>query len=188
MASIPTGEGTIRPLTADDLPMVLTWRNDSTVRSVMFHSGIISLAEHRAWFDKVSHNALHRLLIVESPDGPAGFVQFGDVLPGGISDWGFYARPSAPRGTGRLLGVTALDHAFGTLQLHKVCGRAIAFNEASIRMHKRLGFKQEGLLEEHHLANDAYHSVVFFGLLGRDWQMARASLLADRAPNIQGGE
>jgi RimJ/RimL family protein N-acetyltransferase len=100
---------------------------------------------------------------------PLGFVQFNSVCQGGIADWGFYARPDAPRGSGTKLGHTALAHAFKNLGLHKVCGQAFESNVASIAFHQKLGFREEGrLLEQQRIANQ-YHTLFCFGLLAREW-------------------
>lgn len=160
----------IRAVTLDDLPMVLAWRNHPDVRRFMFTQHEISLDEHRNWFAKVSQDATRRLLIVEEAQNPIGYVQFSNVVTGGVADWGFYARPDAPKGSGRKLGAMALAHAFGPLSLHKVCGQAIDTNQASIAFHKRLGFSQEGVLRDHQRIDGVHHTLICFGLLAHEWQ------------------
>jgi UDP-4-amino-4,6-dideoxy-N-acetyl-beta-L-altrosamine N-acetyltransferase len=179
---------TIRPLIAQDLPQVLGWRNDPAIRNVMFTSREIGFDEHQAWFERVYQDPTRRLLIVETQDGPLGFVQFSAVEDEGVSDWGFYARPDAPKGSGRLLGLTSLDHAFFSLHLHKVCGQAIARNQASIGLHKRLGFHEEGLLREQHRINGAFESVFCFGLLRSEWSETRLELLSRMKSHNQGAQ
>lgn len=169
----------IRRLTSNDLAMVLSWRNHPSVRSMMFDSLIIEMDEHRGWFDRTSQDATRRLLIVEADENPVGFVQLDGVEPGGVSDWGFYARPEAPAGTGRLLGRIALDYAFNELDLHKICGRVLAVNQPSVGLHKRLGFRQEGELREHHRMDGIWRSVLCFGLLRQEWKKARRALVLD---------
>lgn len=163
----------IRPVTAGDLPMVLAWRNHPAVRAFMLTRHEIALDEHRAWFARASMDPTRRLLIVEDASGPVGYAQFANVKDGGVADWGFYACPDAPRGSGRKLGVAALNHAFGALDLHKVCGQAIDSNRASIALHTRLGFAREGVLRDQHYIDGAYQSLVCFGLLKHEWQPDR---------------
>lgn len=160
----------IRALTSDDLPVVLTWRNHPDVRRFMFTQHEISLDEHRQWFAKTRTDPTRRLLIVEDGRDPIGYVQFSSVTCGGVADWGFYARPEAPRGSGYKLGVTALNYAFGSLNLHKVCGQAIDSNLASIAFHLRLGFAEEGMLRDQQRIDGKYHSIICFGLLAHEWQ------------------
>lgn len=167
---------TIRPMIARDLRQVLDWRNDPAIRNVMFTNREIGFDQHQAWFARMQQEPTRRLLIVETEDGPLGFVQFSNVDDESVADWGFYARPDAPKGAGRLLGLTALDHAFFALRLHKVCGQAVARNQASIRLHKHLGFQEEGLLREQHRVHGAFESVFCFGLLHSEWPEARLKL------------
>jgi UDP-4-amino-4,6-dideoxy-N-acetyl-beta-L-altrosamine N-acetyltransferase len=160
----------IRVVTWDDLEMVLAWRNHTDVRRFMFTQHKISLEEHRKWFAKATQDRNRSLLIIEEAKQPIGYVQFSQVVEGGIADWGFYTSPDAPKGTGRKLGVTALNHAFGSLKIHKVCGLAIEGNQASINFHKRLGFALEGVLRDQQRIEGTYHDLHCFGLLAREWQ------------------
>jgi RimJ/RimL family protein N-acetyltransferase len=87
-----------------------------------------------------------------------------------VADWGFFAVPGSPRGTGRRLGKAALEYGFGTLGLHKICGQVLSFNDASLRMHQALGFREEGCLREQSPIDDTHHDLVCFGLLAREWR------------------
>lgn len=160
----------IRRVTESDLPTLLEWRNHVDVRRFMLTQHEISLVEHRNWFDKASQDRSRCLLIVEEAKRPIGYVQFSKVEDGGVADWGFYARPSSLKGTGRKLGVMALNYAFGTLKLHKVCGQALESNHASIAFHQRLGFKIEAILRDQQRIGGAYQSLHCFGLLDTEWQ------------------
>ncbi|MHC6224578.1 UDP-4-amino-4,6-dideoxy-N-acetyl-beta-L-altrosamine N-acetyltransferase [Pseudomonas sp. X10] len=161
----------VRPMTADDLERVLQWRNHPDVRRYMYTQHEIALDEHRRWFENSQRNAARHLLIFERQGVPSGFVNITESTPGRIADWGFYLAPEAPRGTGRLLGQTALEFAFDDLCLHKVCGQALGFNERSVRFHLALGFTQEGVLRDQHFDGEHYHAVIHFGLLHEEWQV-----------------
>lgn len=162
----------VRPMTEQDLEQVLRWRNHPDIRRHMYTCHEIGAAEHRAWFERSLADPSRHLLIVEARKQPLGFVQFKEVGVGRVADWGFYAVPDAPRGSGRRLGAAALRHAFGTLGLHKVCGQALESNVRSIAMHRALGFLEEGRLREQHFDGERYQAVVCFGLLASDWQSA----------------
>ena len=154
---------------ADDLVPVLAWRNHPQIRRYMLSQEEILLDEHRRWFERTSEDPSWRLLIFENAGTPLGFVSFHGAIQNGIADWGFYAAPEAPKGTGRKLGRVALNFAFGVVRLHKVCGRVLGFNDASIRLHRTLGFQQEGVLREQHRIGNTYHDLVCFGLLQQEW-------------------
>lgn len=154
---------------SEDLLRVLDWRNHLEVRRYMVTQHEISLPEHQSWFADASQDSSRRLLIVEDCHNPIGYVQFSKVEAGGVSDWGFYAQPNAPRGTGKKIGKAALNYAFEELGLHKVCGQALAYNTNSIAFHKRLGFKQEGILRDQYRIQGVYHHLICFGLLHHEW-------------------
>jgi UDP-4-amino-4,6-dideoxy-N-acetyl-beta-L-altrosamine N-acetyltransferase len=153
-----------------DLRLVLSWRNHPEVRRYMKTQHEITLHEHQHWFDSAVQDPQKHLLIFELDQRPMGFVNFNGVGQGGIVDWGFYAAPEAPKGSGRQLGVAAIDHAFVQLKLHKVCGQAFAYNQRSIRLHLSLGFQQEGIFRDHHFDGECYHNVSCFGLLSNEWK------------------
>ena len=160
----------IRPMVHADLELVLTWRNHPDVRRYMYTQHEITLDEHQRWFERNLPDAKKHLLVFEVNQQPLGFVNFNEAGNGGIADWGFYAAPDAPKGSGRKLCRAALNYAFTQLQLHKVSGQALAYNERSIQFHQTLGFKQEGTLRDQHFDGDRYHDVICFGLLCHEWQ------------------
>lgn len=160
-------------MTRADLDSVRAWRNHDDVRQHMFAPAIVSEEEHRRWFERNAADPLRELLIFERDGRPAGFVHFTCGIHPKVADWGFYAAPGSPKGTGRALGQAALMHAFDHLALHKVCGQVIGTNLRSVKLHRELGFESEGLLHEHHFDGMHYQDVLCFGILARQWH-ARA--------------
>lgn len=160
----------VRPMIHADLERVLVWRNHPDVRRYMYTQHEITLDAHQRWFEHSLQDPRKHLLIFESANQSLGFVNFIELASGCIADWGFYAAPEAPKGSGRRLGLAALDYAFNQLKLHKICGQALAYNERSIRFHQSLGFQQEGTLRDQHFDGERYHHVICFGLLSDEWR------------------
>lgn len=149
--------------------MVLSWRNHPEIRRYMYTQHEISSDEHARWFARASQDSQRHLLVFANEKTALGFINIHQIASGGIADWGFYAAPDAPRGTGRALGQAALRYAFQVARLHKLCGQALAFNKRSIRFHLNLGFQREGVLRQQHFDGEQYHDVLCFGLLAREW-------------------
>lgn len=160
----------LRKLCESDLERLLEWRNSDEVRHYMYNQELVSREDHLRWFSGISKDPTRHPMILEIDGEPSGFVNIGPVRAGGIADWGFYAAPGAPRGTGRKLGGSALKYAFEQMKLHKICGQVIAFNHASQRFHEGLGFRREGVLVDQHFDGRQYHDVVCFGLTLPMWQ------------------
>lgn len=165
----------MRELRFEDLGLVLSWRNDPEIRSGMLKQHEISLPEHQQWFAKASVDSSRKLLIFERDGVPMGFVQFSDAAGHGVVDWGFYAAPGAPKGTGRMLGLTALKYAFDFAGLRKVCGQVLETNQASIGLHRAIGFEQEGILRDQWRIGENYHDLICFGLRRMNWPRAGSS-------------
>ncbi len=157
----------VRAMQESDLEMVRAWRNHPGISRHMLTAHEIGSAEHESWFRAADADPLRRLLIFELGEAQLGFVQFR-ILPEAAAEWGFYLAPSAPKGTGRRLGLTALSHAFSVLGLHKVIGRALPDNNRSISFHGSLGFvlakmqdggSQRGRMIEFELSSQEWLSV-----------------------------
>ena len=165
----------LRAITEQDLEQILQWRNDARTRKFMFKQEPIEMHAHKAWSRKVNACDQKFVGIVEAAGLTLGFVQFETNQTSTVADWGFYKNPDAPRGTGMLIGICALNHAFHTMGLHKVCARVLDFNFPSIAMHKRLGFIQEGLLRAQHRLGDLSYDVICYGLLSHEWKASNLS-------------
>lgn len=135
----------------------------------MYNQSVISPEEHESWFIKASKDPLRHLLIFISDDKPIGYVNITEDIKGKVANWGFYVAPGSLKGTGKRLGKTAMNFAFGSLGLHKVCGQVIAFNQQSIRFHLDLGFTLEGTLRDQFFDGQDFHNVNHFGLLQKEW-------------------
>ena len=156
-------------MTDADLERVWGWRNHPDISRYMYTQHEITLDEHCRWFAKASGDPTRHLLIYEDHAIPLGFINLHQIGNGGIADWGFYAAPDAPKGTGYALGRAAINYAFGIAGFHKISAQALSYNERSIRFHASLGFQREGVLREQHFDGKQYHDVVFFGLLASEW-------------------
>lgn len=161
----------LRPLEEADLDMLLQWRNAPEVRRYMYTQHRIGESEHHQWFQCAQQNFQRHLLIVEHNNQPFGFVniQIMDHLAK-RAEWGFYLSPNARRGSGQSLGKAALEYAFIRLELHKLCGEALANNMRSRTFHERLGFRRESYLRDHHFDGHTYRDVIGYGLLHGEWK------------------
>ena len=78
----------------------------------------------------------------------------------------------APRFTGQGVGTEAtglvLDHAFGTMGLHRVTLRVLSFNAAAIACYARAGFLVEGRERESCRMGEQWFDDVIMGVLATD--------------------
>jgi len=168
----------LRPVAENDLEAVLLWRNSDRIRRNMYSDHIITLQEHRGWFDRLATHRESVYLVFEIQGQPAGMVYFTDIdRDQGRCFWGFYlGDEAAPRGTGTVLGVLGMEYAFEALRIRKLCGEVFCFNTASIKFFRRLGFSEEGYFVRHVLKEGRHEDIVSFALFEEDWQGSRGTL------------
>jgi UDP-4-amino-4,6-dideoxy-N-acetyl-beta-L-altrosamine N-acetyltransferase len=163
----------LKPLAEGDLEMVLEWRNREDVRRNMFTSHLITAVEHAAWFARISVDPSKRYYVFYDEDQPAGVVGFVDIDERNKhASWGFYV--GVPRrGRGSRMLTEAMDLGFEVLGLESLSSEVLKLNEASIRLHDKLGFRVEGRTKAHHAASDGLVEVYRFVIAKSDWLAAR---------------
>jgi RimJ/RimL family protein N-acetyltransferase len=111
---------------------------------VSFSDHEITWEEHLAWYERLKNDVSRRAMIFECVGKPTGVVIFTRIDgQAGSGEWGFYiGDQNAQKGTASTMGFLALDYAFGDLKLRKLVGRSFVSNEASVRYHQRLGFRE----------------------------------------------
>lgn len=174
----------LRPMAERDLSLTLAWRNSPLVHQNMYAEHEITENEHRTWFAGVVLNPLLTPLIFEVDRTPMGLVKFTDFdLVDRRCRWGFHiGAPDAPKGSGTALGVLALEYIFEGRNMRKLSGEAFAFNEASLRMHRRLGFIEEGRLLAHVKKNGRFEDIILMAHFAHRWQEIKGTLWQQYLP------
>ncbi|MEM8631817.1 MAG: GNAT family protein [Pseudomonadota bacterium] len=82
---------------------------------------------------------------------------------------GLYDVSHLGKGLGRELIKLVLSYAFGTLGLHRVDLRVLAFNERAIRCYLACGFVEEGRERESARIGEVWHDDVIMGILAKEY-------------------
>ena len=166
------------PLTKLDLSMVLEWRNASEVRRNMYTQHVITQEEHFNWFERIQDNDQERWCLWYDSNGePMGIVNFKGIdQQHQRAFWGFYAKPKAGAGIGYRMELDALDLSFGELALHKLNCEVLSSNMAVVNLHKKVGFKEEGIFREQYFDGEQRIDIVRLGMLSSEWPQYRDPL------------
>jgi UDP-4-amino-4,6-dideoxy-N-acetyl-beta-L-altrosamine N-acetyltransferase len=162
--------GVLRPIKDSELELMLSWRNEPAVRDNMYTTHEIALKEHLVWWEGVRGSDSQRYFMYEHDGQPLGIVGFASIdRANQNSSWAFYASPDAPRGTGSLMEMLALDYAFSEIGLHKLFCEVLAFNAPVIKLHEKFGFKIEGILRDQYKRDGLFIDIYRLGLLVGEW-------------------
>lgn len=169
----------LRRMAEEDRALVLSWRNQDRIRANMYSDHVIAADEHDRWFDRSLTDGSAVYLIFEYRDRPLGFVSFSGIdRTHGCASWAFYlGEADAPRGSGAAMELLALDEAFGSIGIRKLCCEVFAFNAGVVRLHERFGFAREGLFKSHYLKSDEPQDIVCMARFAQDWPADRAALI-----------
>lgn len=159
----------LRRLEEKDLSTILEWRNHNDIRKYMVNTSIISYENHLQWFIRNQNRDDRHFFVFEYQEQLEGYVSFQQIENSKAHEWGFYIKPQAIKGMGSLLGQSSLELAFKQLNIDKIFGQVLSFNQKSIKFHHKLGFSQEGLLRMHFNDERGEFDIFQFGLLQSEW-------------------
>ena len=168
----------LREIIDADKHMVLAWRNTERVRRHMYTTHIISAAEHDAWFAKALTCQEQKHFIFLYNDRPVGVASFSEInQQEQTAFWGFYlGEIDVLKGAGSVMKFLAFDYAFGGLGLFKLSSEVLATNPSVVKLHKRFGFKEEGIFRAHRLREEGRVDVYRLALFKDDWASRREKL------------
>lgn len=159
----------LKQLKETDLHQVLEWRNHDHIRKWMTNTHLIAYEDHYNWFVKNNADENKLFYVFEYQEQAEGYVSLQKIAHSDCFEWGFYVRPESQKGMGTLLGEAVLDLAFQKLNIQKVFGQVLGFNEKSIHFHQKLGFKLEGRLRNQFQDERGIYDIFQFGLLQTEW-------------------
>lgn len=177
----------LRPVRRSDIQYFLKWFNDpEVIQYLNLYLPMTEMAEEKFIEELGASRAQNTVMfVIEAIEGD--------------SSKPFDAAQGKPIGNTSLVNISARDHnatfgiaigekdywskGYGTeaarliinygfeqLNLHRINSGAFAFNERSLKMHKRVGFKEEGRQREYIFKNGKFHDHVLFGMLREEWK------------------
>lgn len=172
-------ESLLEPLSVELLYTVLKWRNSEHIRFNMYNYNIISIENHRKWFEKIKSSNRDKYFVFFLNKKPVGVVYFNNIsFLHNEAEWGFYiGDTNAPKGSGLYMGLMALDYVFNQLNLHQIHGEVLEFNKPSLEYHTKLGFRLDSIQHNKIKRNNEYYNIVRYSLLKQEWEVSRPSVL-----------
>ncbi|OQY51864.1 MAG: UDP-4-amino-4,6-dideoxy-N-acetyl-beta-L-altrosamine N-acetyltransferase [Candidatus Parabeggiatoa sp. nov. 2] len=163
----------------DTQSLVRTWRNSESERMFSYDDHYISEDEHSNWLRSLQNNEKHVLYVVFFNDLPIGTVSLSNIrLKHKTADWAFGLAEEKLRGKGvaGIMEYQLLEHAFGEFGLEKLNCEVFSTNEKVIRLHKKFGFKVEGIRRNNIIKGNERLDVILLGILSREWEEKREKL------------
>lgn len=160
----------LRPITLDDTPLIVKWRNNPKVMKNFIFQGIFTEETHNHWMNtKVASGEVIQYIIEEKISGKSiGSVYLRDInLEYESAEFGIFIGEDDARGRGYGTEATKLfvESMFQKLQLHRIFLRVLDRNESAWKSYEKAGFVKEG--QFHHMVkiNGCFQDVIFMAIV-----------------------
>ena len=165
----------IKPTEEKDIMQLLGLRWDADITRHLIHEPI-SEKQQRDWFNNIPKTDLVFSIFYKNKSklNLVGTIGLYGINPRHQrASWRIrLSQKVQGKGIGFEAAYLILDYAFKTLNLRKITSDAFLDNEATIKMHKKLGDVIEGTLQEHYYQDGMFKDAVIFGLLRKNFYKA----------------
>ena len=162
-------------LKEEELEMVRSWRNHQNVKKWMYSHHYISKEEHISFVKSLKNSYNSAYWIVQGQKDYIGVLYFNRLsMEQGHAYYGIYANPfERIPGAGRILDKIAIEIAFGLLDLHTLKLEVMEDNVSVINLHRKFGFREEGVLKEFVNREGKWIDVIIMGMINPKHQTTR---------------
>jgi RimJ/RimL family protein N-acetyltransferase len=166
----------LRSLRISDAESLNKWRNH--IENKILTQGYrfpVTLTKDEEWISTKTEflGREEVFFIIEESGIPIGLIQLTNIdFISGTAIWGFIIGEKNRRGKG--YGVEAplllFNYAFNVLNLRKIISYNLSFNNASLKMHKKIGpVREEGCLRNQYYFNNKYWDVYILAFFKEDF-------------------
>lgn len=166
----------VRPVEEGDLPALLEVNGDDEATRFLPYASWRSLADGRAWFERMSMLGARGESIQYVVTDRASALAIGTCLlfryeaSSARAELGYVlGRKYWGRGLMREALVALINCAFGDYGLRRLEAEVDPLNQASRRLLEGLGFTREGLLRKRWIDKGIAHDTIIYGLLSDEW-------------------
>lgn len=167
----------LRPVKRSDVRRLLKWVNDPEVTQFITQNFPVLEANEEKWIEGLANNQKSNAVFIIETKKSKSWQAIGICGLHGVDPINHNAeagtfigeKTSWSKGIGTKAIGLLITYGFNTLNLHRINSMAVAFNQRSIGLQLKLGFKKEGQRKEAIFKNGTWHDLVMFGLLRKDW-------------------
>ena len=165
----------LREITEEDTEIILKWRNDLYVRSMLFGQAVVTKEMHTKYFrEQIKTGKIHQF-IIEIIGDKEKIKAIGSTFLKNIDkenrkcEFGIFIGENEGRGHG--YGTEAVQYmiryAFEVLNMHRVYLEVLCNNSSAIAAYKKAGFIEEGVLHDAYRRDGMYYDVTIMGIVDK---------------------
>ncbi|MDR0746478.1 MAG: UDP-4-amino-4,6-dideoxy-N-acetyl-beta-L-altrosamine N-acetyltransferase [Helicobacteraceae bacterium] len=158
---------------------VLDVRNQLGVRKWMYSDHIIGKDEHIKWIERLKADDRQKVFVVmKNNTDPIGLASVNDIdKKHKKASWAFYLDEAFQGlGLGAVIEFNLINYCFDDLGLDKLNCEVIEGNVATLKLHGKFSFQNEGFLRENIIKNAKRIGVHLLGITQEEWHNKRAEI------------
>ena len=169
----------LRPVKRSDISLFLKWYNDPEVTQYLeMYLPMTEMGEEK-WIEDIAGARANSaaVFVIEAVSGdttrPIGSIALDKISArdrGASLGIAIGEKDHWEKGYGTEAARLIIKYGFEQLNLHRISSMVFSFNERSQRMHRKVGFIEEGRRRESTFKNGRYWDLVEFGLLDTEWK------------------
>jgi len=166
----------LRQVEEEDIDLFLKWFNDPEVTQYLATVLPVTRKEEEKWFEGLSNfdeskKVVFSIELIEEKRLIGSCALNSIDLRNQTAEAGIMIgdKECWSKGYGTEVFKLLLDYGFNQLNLNRVGSAALSFNEKSIGLHEKLGFKKEGVKRKVWFRNGKFNDEIVFGLLREEY-------------------
>lgn len=164
----------LRPVLKGDLERAMRWVNDPDTRDFLMGHFPFTMEDEEKWLKKINDEKPNSLtLAIETSEGQhigsMGIHRISWRDRVGTTGAIIGESEFRNKGYGTEAKILLLHHAFNCMNLRKICSKAVAFNDRSIKYSMKCGYKEEARLKEHVFRKGRYWDLVHLAVFEPDF-------------------
>jgi RimJ/RimL family protein N-acetyltransferase len=171
-----------RPVVPEDAKMLLDWRTRPDITQYMLTDIDYDIDKQKRWIELCNTRDDYHHAIIQIEGRDVGYVSIHITdKRSSIGELGVYiGDASAPKELTVYNFVGTLNHAFFTLNLHKIVNHVIAWNARTLKLQAFNGYSHVGVLKDHALKDGVRHDLHIFEQSAAHWAQFRAKFNDNR--------
>ncbi len=169
----------LREVRRSDITNFLKWFNDPEVTQYLGpYLPLTEMFEQKYIEDMAVRSTTDVPMVIEAigkegpvPIGTIGLHRISPKDHEGTFGIGIGEKEYWSHGYGSEAALLMIKYGFEQVNLHRIASGVFSFNERSLRMHRKIGFKDEGVRREALFRNGRYWDMVEFGYLATEWRV-----------------
>ena len=168
------GEKTIlRPMRLEDAKLTAKWGSDPDVNKFGSRKRF-TLKEAIKWItEDLPKDKNYKKFAITTKDGKFlgniglwirkedNWAEY-DIIIGNKQEWG--------KGYGYDASKTILNYGFDKLKLHRIYLHVYSYTDRALKLYKKLGFQNEGVMRESVLYKGKYYDKIIMSILAKEWK------------------